>query len=247
MTVGYLEFQYNMTTGAITYTDEVLLDYPTSTQVNATDVSVFNNDAGYISDYVDTSASVNCSTSSVFLGNGSCRDSELFFDDTDTSAETECAGAQIYLGNGTCVPEANYADTDTTYSAGSNLTLTDTTFDIDFSEILSWLQGIFFDDESDLTTLLDDNYADIQWDYNQTTGANTYTDEQILTKDECSEITGCVENAVQNLDNVAFLNDTGTQNFAGNISTSGSINVTDYIIIGGNGIIYYNGSDTIWD
>jgi len=60
---------------------------------------------------VDTSASVNCSTSEVFLGNGSCMNSDLFYSTynatydsfTDTNASTECAGTTTYLdGEGNC-------------------------------------------------------------------------------------------------------------------------------------------------
>jgi len=62
------------------------------------------------------------------------------------------------------------------------------------------LDDQYYDSESDLTGLLDDNYADIQWDYNQTTPAETYADTEDAKQDECSEITGCVENAVSSAD-----------------------------------------------
>jgi len=42
-------------------------------------------------------------------------------------------------------------DTDTTYTAGSNLTLTDTVFSLDTTNVLVWLNGLFYN-----TTQIDD-------------------------------------------------------------------------------------------
>lgn len=58
-------------------------------------------------DTIDTSAFVNCSTSEVFLGNGSCLDSDFFFDGggsfTDTNASTECNNGEYLDGSGSCL------------------------------------------------------------------------------------------------------------------------------------------------
>ena len=63
---------------------------------------------------LDTSASVNCSTTEVFLGNGSCLDSDLFFDDTtiaDSNATTACSTDEVLLGNGSCISTSIFVDT----------------------------------------------------------------------------------------------------------------------------------------
>jgi len=122
------------------------------------------------------------------------------------------------------------------YTAGDgNITITNHVITLVYTELLPWLQGMFFDEESDLTTLLDDNYQAsgayltstqlnasyalntslednfgtynynmsigyAEFQYNMTTGAEVYAkayaDTEDAKQDECSEITGCVENAI---------------------------------------------------
>jgi YD repeat-containing protein len=54
-------------------------------------------------------------------------------------------------------------DADTRYSAGAGLVLSGTTMSADRPTIESWAAGVCFDQESELTTLLDNNYLDINW------------------------------------------------------------------------------------
>ena len=54
--------------------------------------------------------------------------------------------------------ELTDGDDDTTYSAGTGLTLTGTTFDLSQSTVEGWATGVCLDSESELTSLLDDNY-----------------------------------------------------------------------------------------
>lgn len=56
----------------------------------------------------------------------------------------------------------------------SNLTLTGTKLGINGANILTWLRQIFFDEESDLTALLDDNYLGVADAINSTDLNNSY-------------------------------------------------------------------------
>jgi hypothetical protein len=85
-------------------------------------VSQLVNDEGFITSYVDTyyqySVFYNCSGAEVGLGNGTCINQSVFFDDTDTnitdtSAYVNCSGMETFLGNGSCQNLSIYLD-DTT-------------------------------------------------------------------------------------------------------------------------------------
>ncbi len=52
-------------------------------------------------------------------------------------------------------------DDDTTYSAGTGLTLTGTTFSADQSAIEGWAQGVCYDSSAELRSVLDTVYADV--------------------------------------------------------------------------------------
>ncbi|MBI5486932.1 MAG: hypothetical protein HY905_06340 [Deltaproteobacteria bacterium] len=54
---------------------------------------------------------------------------------------------------------ADGTDDGTTYSAGTGLTLTGSTFAADQATVQGWAQGVCYDTELELTTALDDNYA----------------------------------------------------------------------------------------
>ena len=153
---------------------------------------------GYITSSSDTNASTACSATEVLLGNGTCYNSTLFYDDTNTN--TNCS--------------------------------------VDDS-----CSGLAYDSEIN----------------------KTYVDAQDSAQDACSEITGCIENAITdgntNWDNsYGFYND--ITNFTGTLtndkicvydSSQGIINCTytDQTGAGGNvksgdGTYTYNDTDTIY-
>jgi len=56
----------------------------------------------------DTNATTECGNTEVLLGNGTCMDNTLFFDNTDTittdtNASTECSTDEVLLGNSSCM------------------------------------------------------------------------------------------------------------------------------------------------
>lgn len=58
----------------------------------------------------DGNASSICADDQALLGNGTCYDTSVFFDDTtitDTSAAVNCSNDQVFLGNGSCYPSWN--------------------------------------------------------------------------------------------------------------------------------------------
>jgi hypothetical protein len=58
---------------------------------------------------------------------------------------------------------ADGQDTDTTYSAGSGLSLTSTTFNVDNNNIETRARAVCYDSEAELITLLNDNYRASTW------------------------------------------------------------------------------------
>ena len=102
-------------------------DYSTTAEAN----SLYSNDTNTN----DGNASSICATTEVLLGNGTCFDSDNFYDDTtisDTNASTACATSEVLVGNGSCVDSDDFYDNvDTTYTAGDNLDLTGTVFSLE--------------------------------------------------------------------------------------------------------------------
>ena len=168
-TVGFAEFQYNQTDGAGVYTDEVAAAQDECSEITGCVENAIT---------VDTSAYVNCSTSSVFLGNGSCVDSELFFDDTtiadttieDTNATTACSGSEALLGNASCIDiETVNVDTDTdTHMGYTNLALTNESekFDLNLNVTGNLTLGLDATGEDIYIWFSDDAMRDeyLRWD-----------------------------------------------------------------------------------
>ena len=75
-------------------------------------------------DSTDTNAGTICPNGTFLNGDGTCDT----ITDTNTNAATLCPAGTFLNGDGTCDPVV--VDTDTTYSAGSGLTLNGTTFSI---------------------------------------------------------------------------------------------------------------------
>ncbi len=142
--------------------------------------------------FVDTSASVNCSTSEIFLGNGSCLDSDLFFDDTtiaDTNASTECSSSEVLLGNESCLDSADFYDDTTT---------TDTSAEVNCSTSEVYLgngscldSDDFYDDTT--VTLWDSNFNDTgddRWEetfVDTSASVNCSTSEVFLGNGSCMD------------------------------------------------------------
>jgi len=133
------EFWYNQTQPAMDYTDE----------------------QGFITEYIDTNASSICSSEEVLLGNGSCQDSNVFFDNTDTI----------------------YDDT------SINVTIEEKALNESLDQYMDWSIGnitfLQYLSHQEIDTIIkeyynkteaDNTFAGIEWDYNQTTGAITYAD-----------------------------------------------------------------------
>ena len=139
----------------------------------------------------------------------------------DNSSWNESFADTLYSGI-----EWDYNQTLATYNAWNSVWLStyNATYDAKVSDNSSWNQSladtlyadisvtgdnsswneshartIFYDEESDLTGLLDDNYAGIEWDYNQTIPANAYADTQINAV-----------NTTANIDSLGYLNKSGT-------------------------------------
>ena len=116
-------------------------------------------------------------------------------------------------------------DNDTTYTAGTNLTLDGTEFQLNVAGVLTWLSGIFFDSEADLTDLLDDNYADIS-----VTGDNSSWNQSLATTLYADiSVTGDNSSFNQTLTNNLYVNIDG-DNMTGNLNTTGSMTADDFTI-----------------
>lgn len=166
-TVGYAEFQYNMTTGAEVYTDEVAVAQDECSEIT-----------GCVEDALTNTTTVDCSIISG-TADDVCVDIDTDTQDLSYDAPTDV----ISLTDGGTI-DISEVDTDTTYTAIGNLSLVGTEFDIDFTELLPWLQSLFYDSEADLTGLLDDNYqatgdyptsTEINASYAQTDISETFT------------------------------------------------------------------------
>lgn len=174
--------------------------------------------------------------------------------DTDThdgNASSICSDSQVLLGNGSCMnSDLYFDDTDTTYTAGSNLSLIGTEFSLDTTSLKNWLDTIYqsignylIDSDEPNLNVNSSDYWDSLNTYNSTQMENSggtlnilvswitslfYTKSEVDTslaeQDECSEITGCVENAITST-NVAWINESNTftpaQTFSNNITVEG--------------------------
>ncbi len=138
----------------------------------------------------DGNASSICSGSTTYLdGEGNCDDISLVY---STGAHTSAGNLSwnrsiadtLYEPIG--ITESDISDL--IHTSAGNLSWNRSIADTLYAEIgatgdnSSWNESyariIFYDSEVDLTTLLDDNYAGIEWDYNETIEAMSYADVQ---------------------------------------------------------------------
>lgn len=143
--------------------------------------------------------------------------------DTDSTDDADLTST---MGNDTYEKLGNVSMYNLTYEGsvnnGSYLSTYNATYDVGinatFNESLT--REIFYDSEADLTTLLDDNYADITLG-NESGDLYTYIDTADSAQDECSEVTNCVPNAYDSYDDIpsASPSDADTTHF----STAGAI------------------------
>ena len=107
---------------------------------------------------------------------------------------TACASGNHYYLNGNDL--ACEADDDTTYTADETwINLISTTFNFDIASLIAnignWsLDNIYYYNKTEI----DSNNATLK----------TYIDTQDSAQDACSEITGCVENAITSYENLTF-------------------------------------------
>jgi len=75
----------------------------------------------------------------------------------DTNATTECSTDEVLLGNGSCLASSNfYDDTDTTYTAGSNISITNEIISLNVPTLETYLDLIYltsYENRSDLEIL----------------------------------------------------------------------------------------------
>ena len=154
----------------------------------------------------DTNASTECNGEEVLLGNSSCLNSTVFFDDTDTDTDTNCSidqscSAIIYDTDesGLNVNSSNeslywngYNGTNATQFENENGAL---------NIITSWLHGLIqaiVESYGYITGYIE---ADPYWTGNQSNYYNKSVVDSNITaglegQDECSEISGCVVGAI---------------------------------------------------
>ena len=187
----------------------------------------------------------------------------------DGNASSICNDGEYLDGSGACINFNNTVDLrddDTTYSNGSGLTLVGTEFShADTSNQASsdnsgntFIQDIIIDTFGHITSIVTatvdfTNYylktevynkteIDTQGEMETIWGVTLATDAELAAQDECSEITGCVVNAITST-NVAYINESNT--FTENQTMEGIIlekNTTDHHIYDNASCIIIEGS-----
>ena len=228
---------------------------------------------------VDTSAYVNCTADEVFLGNGSCWSSSVFFDDTtigncsvdgscplitydselsytvDTSAYVNCTADEVFLGNGTCWSSSVFFDDTTIGNCSADGSCPNIIYVTDEAD-LNVNSSDFWDnlntpaDLEDLVLLKYQNITNLP----TCTGTDKYTyDGTTLTCDTdetaatvCSGTTTYLDGN-GNCDDISgvYVDETGDF-MTGNLNvTNNNVTGLNYLKFTYGGYIYDNGTDLI--